>query len=99
MNLEIIPHAMRDIGEAAKYYREQRPGLDYEFLDEVDAATKMIASDPLLFEQVSPGIRRFLLERFPFGIYYRVRGSQLIVLAVFHARRNPDSWRARTKSG
>ncbi len=62
MKLEIIPQAQRDIADAAQYYRERCAGLDTEFLAEVDAAVAMVAGDPLLFEQVRPGIRRCFLE-------------------------------------
>lgn len=90
MNLEIIPLAQRDISEAAEYYHHQRPGLDGEFLDVVAAATKLIVSDPLLFEQVRPGIRRCLLERFPYGIYYRVPDPETLrIVLVRHHRRRP----------
>jgi hypothetical protein len=38
------------------------------------------------------------VHRFPFGIYFRMRGSLLIVLAVFHTRRNPEKWRERIQA-
>jgi toxin ParE1/3/4 len=68
MNIEIIPLARHDIDAAAKFYLSQRVGLDDEFLAELDAAFKMIIARPRQFEQVRPGIRRFILERFPYGI-------------------------------
>jgi plasmid stabilization system protein ParE len=89
MNLEIIPLARRDIDEAANYYLRQRAGLDDEFLAEVDAAFNMIVARPRQFEQIRPGIHRFILDRFPYGIYYRIpdlRPVQIIVVK-HHSRR------------
>src|SRR4051794_15155538 len=90
MNLEIIPQAQRDIMEAAEYYRDRRAGLDTEFLTEVDAAVALIATDPLRFEQVRPGIRRCFLERFPYGVYYRIPTNHVVrvTLVRHHSRRS-----------
>lgn len=90
MNLEIIPQAQKDIAEAAKYYQERRAGLELDFLSKVDAAVSTIARDPLRFEQVRPGIRRCFLERFPYGIYYRVPDADTVrVIIVRHHSRRP----------
>jgi plasmid stabilization system protein ParE len=90
MNLEILPLARRDIDEAARYYLNQRAGLDGEFFAEVDAAFEMIVARPLQFEQVRPGMRRFLLERFPYGIYYRIPDSRPVqIIVIKHHSRRP----------
>lgn len=89
MNLEIIPQAQRDIAEAAKYYNAQQPGLESDFLAEVERGVMEIAANPMTFEQIRPGIRRYLLERFPYGIYYRTpdENSVRIIVVRHHSRR------------
>jgi plasmid stabilization system protein ParE len=89
MNLEIIPQAQRDIAQAAQYYGNQRSGLDEEFLAEIDDAVARVGANPLMFEQVRPGIRRYLVERFPYGIYYRMPdvNTVRIILVRHHSRR------------
>jgi plasmid stabilization system protein ParE len=90
MKLEIIPEAQRDIEKAARFYRKQRRGLELEFLDEVESAGKAIIRDPTLFEEVRTGIRRFLLERFPYGIYYRIPDAATVrIIIVRHHHRRP----------
>ncbi len=90
MNLEIIPLAQRDIAEVAYYYNEQQPGLDQDFLQEVDATVEQICSGPLRFEQVKPGIRRCLLNRFPYGIYFRMPDENTVrIIVVRHHSRRP----------
>jgi hypothetical protein len=44
---------------------------------------------------IEAGIRRIKVRRFPLSIFYRIRIGQLVVLAIFHARRNPAVWRNR----
>jgi toxin ParE1/3/4 len=91
MNLEIHPQARHDIAGAAEYYRCQVDGLDREFLAELDAAMELVASDPFRFERVRRGIRRCLVRRFPYGVYYRVRGKdQVVVIVVRHHSRHPS---------
>ena len=91
--------AFLEYAAAKRWYEKQRTSLGGEFEAEIERALFRACAAPRRFREVIPNVRRIRVHRFPFGIYYRVRGSQLIVLAVFHARRNPDSWRARTKSG
>jgi toxin ParE1/3/4 len=97
MNLEILPLAERDIHEAAKYYDTQRAGLGDEFLAEVDHGVSEIVADPLRFELVRNGIRRYLVHRFPYGIYYRLLsvGVVQIVVVKHHRRRTGIGMRRR----
>jgi plasmid stabilization system protein ParE len=91
MNLDIIPAAQRDIAKAAEHYRQQREGLQNEFLEDVDASVERIVLDPTLFEQVRLGIRRCLLERFPYGVYYRTPDPDTVrIIIVRHHSRHPN---------
>jgi len=89
MNVEIIPVAQAELAEAADYYNRARAGLGDEFLTEIDIAVNRIMTDPSMFEQVRPGIRRCLVNRFPYGIYYRVPepNTVRIIVVKHHARR------------
>jgi plasmid stabilization system protein ParE len=89
VKIEIIPIAQQEIAKAAEYYRNQRSGLDAEFLEEIDAAVAWIARNPLMFEQVRPGIRRCLVERFLYALYYRTPDPNTvrIIVVKHHARR------------
>jgi len=40
-------------------------------------------------------VRRALVRRFPYGVFYVVEGQALLVLAVAHVRRQPAYWLAR----
>ncbi|WP_375470024.1 hypothetical protein [uncultured Nostoc sp.] len=41
-------------------------------------------------------IRRAIIRRFPYAVYYRIISSRVIVTAIFHSRRDPKSWQTRT---
>jgi plasmid stabilization system protein ParE len=42
--------------------------------------------------------RRFLVERFPYGLFYRVEGDSIVVVACLHAARDPERRRRRLRS-
>jgi plasmid stabilization system protein ParE len=96
MTLVVLRPAARDdlIGSLA-WYESQRPGLGSEFLGCVDAALAAIARDPGLATEVADGVRRVLIRRFPFGIYFLSEPDRVVVLAVLHQRRDPRIWRQR----
>jgi toxin ParE1/3/4 len=80
---------------AQRWYEKQQAGLGKEFETEIDRALHLACAAPHRSPEVVPGVRRLRVHRFPFGIFYRVRGNLLIVLAVMHARRNPEILRPR----
>lgn len=72
------------------YYSQIRVGLGAEFRQQLDKAIDLIAQNPLRFEQVRPGIRRCLLDRFPYAVYYRVLDADVVqIVVVTHHRRRP----------
>lgn len=85
-----------DLQEAATWYEERRDGLGLAFLDEVLAAFDAIEERPAHYPIVHRQIRRALMHRFPFGVYYRVETDRLVVIAVMHGSRHPRRWQSRT---
>ena len=45
-----------------------------------------------LYAEIIPGVRRTLLPRFPYGVFYTVKNDLVHVLAVIHNARNPRRW-------
>lgn len=81
--------AEEEFVEAAAWYEQQRRGLGLQFIAEIDEAVERAAAFPEHCPVVLRDVRRAVARRFPFAIYFRVRGNELVVLAVFHGRRDP----------
>jgi plasmid stabilization system protein ParE len=97
LEIRLRPEAEQDLSDAAEWYEQQLPGLGHQFLDEVLVAFAATVEAPLMYPVVHRDTRRILLQRFPFGIYYRVvENSTVIVLAVMHGTRDPHRWKSRT---
>ena len=84
-----------ELQDAASWYEEQRPGLGTEFLSEIDRAIDRAARAPFRGKPVANDVRRVSARRFPYAVYYRVRDDGLVILAVFHGRRDPLAWQRR----
>ena len=58
--------------------------------------SRLVAERPLSYPLVHRNTRRALMTRFPFGIYFRVEQTQIVVVAVIHGSRHPHRWQSRT---
>ncbi len=93
---ELRLEAEFDILNAAQGHDESRPGCGSRFLDEVEACLQSIAEMPLSFPEVDDGVRRALLRRFRYAVYFRIIDSSTIdVLGVLHQHQHEDTWRDR----
>lgn len=45
------------------------------------------------------GVRRLLIERFPYSVVFVQHGNDVRVLAFAHHKRRPGYWRNRMKQG
>jgi hypothetical protein len=88
----LTAQAWEEVASAAEYYEAQQPGLGGAFLDELDGATAFIRENPLLATLVDEPVRRVLLRRFPFGVFFDpgTGGEPDVVVAVIDLRRDPD---------
>ena len=98
MSLPIIfrPIARLEMDEAMGWYQKQKEGLEAEFKDAVGQLLERIAASPLRFGPVRGEIRRALLRRFPYAIHFVPEPNAVIVLAVFHTKRDPRHLEGRS---
>ncbi len=95
--LWIRPEAESDLSEAYSWYEEQSPGLGADFLLSFDAVQSSILRNPLQYPEVHQPVRRVLIRRFPYGVFFLVEDLRIIVFAVFHASRDPQGWKDRLR--
>lgn len=87
--------AEADIAEAFDWYSERRQGLGDEFLVEVDELLAKIIENPSRFSVVYRDVRRGLLRRFPYKVFFHLLDNKVVVIAVVHVRRHPSVWQRR----
>jgi plasmid stabilization system protein ParE len=54
-----------------------------------------IAANPLLHQVVFADIRKGVVRRFPYCVFYRPHPDRVEVIAVFHSSRDPSIWHGR----
>jgi hypothetical protein len=87
-----------EIRQAAEFYEDCRKGLGQEFLDAVDLAFDQIQRHPRTWRILKGRFRRYLLQRFPYGLIYAVDRQTIFVAAVMHLKRKPGYWVSRGKA-
>lgn len=84
--------ARQDVLKILRYYeREANPEIAVKFFAELEHCIRRIAKNPNSFPEIANGVRRCLLNRFPYQINYEIISpSEVKALVVKHQRRNPD---------
>lgn len=86
-----------DIAEAQVWYETQKTGLGVEFRSEVSGVIDRLAATPLIYQFVHRDIRRAIVRRFPYLIWYRVAAETVIVLACTYAGGDPERVKTRLR--
>jgi hypothetical protein len=81
---------------AQDWYESETTGLGRRFRQAIDALAQRMSANPLQFPIVFKNVRRALLRRFPYSLFFVIEDETLLVISCFHASRNPLRWRKRT---
>jgi toxin ParE1/3/4 len=93
--VSLTPEAEADIEEAHLWYAERGMGLAEDFRRSLDQCIATIVGYPEGFPVVHRSVRRALLRRFPYCIFYVLEPERAIVIGCVHARRDPRAWQVR----
>ena len=97
MKVEYHPAVEAELREIRRYYEERSPGLGTQFIGEFERQVLALAATPERWMVVAADLRRCLMRRFPYIIYFRRVGAERIrITVVKHQRRHPDYGRERT---
>lgn len=92
-SIEISKFAYNEMEESKDYYNLQKDNFGLDFKSDVFKAIKNIASNPNLYPIISNNIRRCLLHRFPFSIFYSIVENRVVILSIAHQHRKPNHWK------
>jgi len=78
-------------------YELRREGLGTELLGAVREAVRLVSENPAAWQasEHGRGVRRFVMDRFPFTIVYTELADEILIIAIAHASREPGYWRTR----
>jgi plasmid stabilization system protein ParE len=99
MTWEIAYHkeVKGEIKSAYRRYEKEKEGLGEEFAECVHGQIAYLEMNPKIHAKVFKDVRKAVVKRFPFCIYYTIEGDRVFILSVFHTRQNPAKWQARVE--
>ena len=74
------------------WYDQQRHGLGDEFARSIESAINRVARNPFAAPAVFQEVRRVLLKRFPYSVFYTVDADTLLVPSCIHTRQVTGDW-------
>ena len=92
MKIEFTIHAYYELRDAVDYYNLKLEGLGDRFKENVQEGLTRIEAYPDAWEKQTESTRRYVLNRFPYKIVYRVLNDVIYILAIACSHRNPDYW-------
>ncbi len=93
--LHVSAEAEVEIFEAAVRYEREREGLGFPFEAQVNTVFARLLEHPFQFPVIEDGVRRALVRDFPYGVFFRMEADLIMVLAVLHLHRHPDTWKGQ----
>ena len=89
------PEVHEDLAGILEWYAALNPRLPEAFLLELRGLVSLIGDSPQMAPVVYRGLRRAVLRRFPYCVYYSVSPESVRVVAILHGRRDSRSLQSR----
>jgi plasmid stabilization system protein ParE len=90
MNVVYAPRALRDLGGIAAYLVDHSPGGATHVLAAIKSSIDTLSFFPQIGRIIdNAGHRRVPVLRYPYLVFYRIAGDELIILHVRHTSRRP----------
>jgi plasmid stabilization system protein ParE len=93
--LLLRPQSYIDLEESFQWYSNQQNNLGLNFLKQVEICFEKIKSNPYSYQLIKKKLRRAIVKKFPYGIFYQIENKEIIVFAIFHLSRDPKSIKRR----
>jgi plasmid stabilization system protein ParE len=91
LKIEYHPAIADEVAEIRDFYEGRSPGLGFDFVTEFERQVLRIAAMPERWMIVRGGIRRSLMKRFPYVIFFRqISVDRIRITVVKHERRHPS---------
>ena len=90
--LEFHPEVTNDIKGSYIWYEDKLQGLGNRFLNELEEGYTSIQNFPDTWANFQYEFKRYILNKFPFSILYKVTEEKIVVVAVMHNSRKPNYW-------
>jgi len=87
------PAAWAEVEDAFDYYAERSRRAAEAFRSEIILAVERLAESAEAYPLFDEGVRRCLLDKYPFGILFVVDDDHVVIVVVMHTSRRPGYWK------
>lgn len=95
-SIELSDEAEFDFDKSYEFYFEDSLIVADTFFKQINLGFENIKKKPKSFPIAHKDVRKYVVKKFPFVIYYRIVDAIIRVVAIFHTSRNPEIWNDRT---
>jgi toxin ParE1/3/4 len=96
LQIVVSLEARADIAEAVVWLRKASPSLPRRFRLELETTYAAILEHPEIHPVVHKHVRRALLRRFPYSVFYVIEPPVILILGVVHQARDEAIWKQRS---
>lgn len=89
------PIAAQEFLDGFDWYERQVSGLGLRFRHMVYQAIYRIDLHPRAYPFVHGPIQKIRVDKFPYHLFFECTDDQIVIVAVFHMKKNPDRLRER----
>jgi plasmid stabilization system protein ParE len=94
----IKPIVWIDLDEIISWYENERKGLGKKFFASFEIAKERIATNPKAFPDIIPGVKRILIKKFPYKVFYTISDTSVFIIGVSHSKRSNAYIRKRLRT-
>ena len=94
-SIELSDEAEVDFDKSYEFYYEDSSKVAETFFYRINLCFEDIKQNPKSFPIAHKDLRKYVVKKFPFVIYYRILDKVIQVIAIFHTSRNPEIWKER----
>ena len=90
LNIQFSSEAEADFRESFYYYETKKEGLGFQFEDAISSCLQKISEHPEYYGTTDGGLRRILVQTFPYVIAFEpdVEAGRILVVSIAHTSRD-----------
>ncbi|OYT16930.1 MAG: hypothetical protein B7C24_05225 [Bacteroidetes bacterium 4572_77] len=92
---ELSDEAEADFDKSYEFYYQDSPKVADTLFIRINLSFENIKQNPKSFPVAHKDVRKYVVKKFPFVIYYRIVDAVIQVAAIFHTSRNSEIWDER----
>lgn len=88
--------AVKEFDEATDWYKARDPAVGEDFVEQVRLLLTKVEENADRFPVARGNARKAVMpDPFPYTLYFTIEPKRVVVVSIFHQRRNPTVWQNR----